>query len=181
MWSNILNKRFFKCSFELSEVRFVAMLLKSFFKKLQDRGVVLEIELIPIRSKQFRDRIATTYGVPEEDKGKLMQFVESPIINEIIVKKTADKKLTYSFEALAKSLNQGGKLINCQWDFNYENGNFSDPEYALRRKAIKGDGFEADLIAEKTFDKPGSYTMACKVQDSFGGETTKTMQIEVEL
>ena len=155
-------------------------LLKSFFKKLQDKGVVLEIELIPIRSKQFRDRIATTYGVPEEDKGKLMQFVESPIINEIIVKKTSDKKLTYSFEALAKSLNQGGKLINCQWDFNYENGNFSDPEYALRRKAIKGDGFEADLIAEKTFDKPGSYTIACKVQDSFGGETTKTMQIEVE-
>jgi hypothetical protein len=155
-------------------------LLKSFFKKLQDKGVVLEIELIPIRSKQFRERIATTYGVPEEDKEKLMQFVESPIINEIVVKKIPNQKLTYTFEALAKSLNQNGKLINCQWDFNYENGNFSDPEYALRRKTIKGDGFEADLIAEKAFYKPGSYTIACKVQDNFGGETIKTMQIEVE-
>ena len=155
-------------------------LIKTFFRKLQDKGVVLEIDLVPIRSKQFRERIATTYGVPEEDKEKLMQFVESPIINEIVVKKTADKKLTYSFEALAKSLNQGGKLINCQWDFNYENGNFSDPEYALRRKAIKGDGFEADLVAEKTFAKPGSYTIACKVQDNYGGETIKSMQVEVE-
>lgn len=155
-------------------------LLKGFFKKLQEQGVVLEIELIPIRSKQFRERIATTYGVPEEDKEKLMQFVESPIINEIIVSKASNRKLTYRFEALAKSLNQGGNLINCQWDFNYGSGNFSDPEYALRRKAIKGDGFEADLVAEKTFERSGSYTIACKVQDSFGGETIKTIQIEIE-
>ena len=155
-------------------------LLKTFFKKLQDKGVVLEIELIPIRSKQFRERIATTYGVPEEDKEKLMQFVESPIINEIILKKVSGEKLTYSFEALAKSLNQGGKLINCQWDFNYENSNFSDPEYALRRKTIKGDGFEADLMVEKMFTKPGSYTIACRVQDNFGGEAIKVMQIEIK-
>lgn len=155
-------------------------LLKGFFKKLQEQGVILEIELIPIRSKQFRERIATTYGVPEEDKEKLMQFVESPLINDVIVKKMEGKGLTYRFEALAKSLNHGGKLINCQWDFNYENGNFSDPEYALRRKPIKGDGFEADLIAEKTFAKPGSYVMACKVQDNYGGETIRTMKIEVE-
>ena len=155
-------------------------LLKTFFKKLKDMGVVLEIELVPIRSKQFRERIATTYGVPEEDKEKLMQFVESPLINEIIVNRIDGKPLTYRFEALAKSLNQGGKLINCQWDFSYDNGNFSDPEYALRRKQIKGNGFEADLIAEKTFAKPGSYTIACKVQDNFGGETIRTMPIEIE-
>ena len=142
--------------------------------------MVFEIELIPIRSKQFRERIATTYGVPEEDKEKLMQFVESPIINEILVSKKTDQKLTYRFEALAKSLNQGGRLINCQWDFNYANGNFSDPEFALRRKTVKGDGFEADLVAEKTFTQSGNYAIACKVQDSFGGETIKTMQIEIE-
>lgn len=155
-------------------------LLKGFFKKLQSQGVVLEIELIPIRSKQFRERIATTYGVPEEDKEKLMQFVESPIINEIVVKKTEGRKLTYHFEAFAKSLNEGGNLINCQWDFNYTSGNFSDPEYALRRKAIKGDGFEANLEVEKTFERPGGYTIACKVQDNFGGETIKSLQLEVE-
>jgi len=155
-------------------------LFKTFFKKLQDHGVILEIELVPIRSKQFRERIATTYGVPEEDKERLMQFVESPIINEVLIKKINNKKLTYRFEALAKSLNPGGKLINCQWDFNYENGNFSDPEYALRRKTIKGDGFEADLVVEKTFDQSGDFTIACKVQDSFGGEIIKTMRVKIE-
>lgn len=153
-------------------------LLKNFFKTMQSKGVVLEVELIPIRSKQFRERIATTYGVPEEDKERLMQFIESPIINEIIANKIG--KLTYRFEAIAKSLNQSGKLINCQWDFSYQNGNFSDQEYALRRKPIKGNGFEADLVAEKTFDKTDSYTIACKVQDNFGGEIIKTTQIEVE-
>lgn len=155
-------------------------LYKTFFKKLQNKGVILEIEFIPIRSKQFRERIATTYGVPDDDKEKLMQFVESPIINEIIVKKVKDKKLAYRFEALAKSLNQSGRLINCQWDFDYKNGNFSDPEYALRRKPIKGDGFEADLVAEKIFDSTGNYSIACKVQDNLGGETIKIMQIEVK-
>jgi len=155
-------------------------LYKTFFKKLQNEGVILEIEFIPIRSKQFRERIATTYGVPDDDKEKLMQFVESPLINEIVINKVKDKEMTYRFEALAKSLNQSGKLINCQWDFNYENGNFSDPEYALRRKPVKGNGFEADLIAEKTFDLPGNYAIACKVQDNLGGETIKTMQVEVK-
>ncbi|MBI2042714.1 MAG: site-specific DNA-methyltransferase [Candidatus Nealsonbacteria bacterium] len=166
--------------FDPSIKDYCRQLLKGFFKKLQMQGVVLEIELIPIRSKQFRERIATTYGVPEEDKEKLMQFVESPIINEIIVKKDKDKKFTYRLEALAKSLNEGGNLINCQWDFNYASGNFSDPEYALRRKAIKGNGFEADLEVEKTFERPGTYTIACKVQDSFGGETIKSIQLKVE-
>jgi len=133
--------------------------------------------------EQYADalkRARETYGVPEDDKDKLMQFVESPIINELVVTKLPNEKLSYRFEALAKSLNQGGKLINCQWDFDYENGNFSDPEYALRRKAIKGDGFDADLVAEKIFSKAGSYSIACKVQDSFGGETIKTMSIEVK-
>lgn len=155
-------------------------LQKTFFKKLQDRGVVLELELIPIRSKQFRERIATNYSLPDEDKEKLMQFVESPIANKIIVKKVSGRKLTYMFEALAKSLNQGGKLINCQWDFNYVGGNFSDSEYVLRRKQVKGDGFEADLVAEKVFERPGTYTVACRVQDSFGGENMRTITVEVE-
>lgn len=154
-------------------------LQKTFFKELQKRGVVLEIELIPIRSKQFRDRIVTNYSLPDEDKERLMQFVESPIVNEIICKKVAGKKLTYSFEAIAKSLNQSGKLINCQWDFNYTSGNFSESEYALRRKQVPGDGFEADLIAEKTFEKPGNYTVACRVQDNLGGENMKSNTIEV--
>lgn len=155
-------------------------LLKGFLKKLQSQGVVLEIELIPIRSKQFRERIATNYSLPDEDKQKLLQFVESPIIKQILTKKVSDKKLTYRFEVLAKCLNPGCNLINCQWDFNYLNGNFAESEYALGRKKLKGGGFEAELVVKKTFAAPGTYTIACKVQDSFGGEAIKTMEITVE-
>jgi len=157
--------------------KYTRQLQKSFFKKLKDKGVVLEIELVPIRNHKFRERITST-TLTDEDKEKLLQFVESPIITDIICKKK--KGLTYKFEAIAKSINVDGYLINCQWDFNFADNNFSEPEYSLNREKRKGGGFEAVLTAEKTFEKKGTYEIACKVQDNFGGETTKVIEVKIK-
>jgi len=157
--------------------KYTKQLQKSFFKKLKDKSVVLEIELVPIRNHKFRERITST-TLTEDDKEKLLQFVESPIITDIICKKK--KGLTYKFEAIAKSINVDGYLINCQWDFNFADNNFSEPGYSLNREKRKGGGFEAILTVEKTFEKKGTYKIACKVQDSFGGEITKVIEVKIK-
>ena len=158
--------------------KYIKQLQRSFFKKLKDKGVVLETELIPIRNHKFRERITSNIALSEEDKEKLLQFVESPIITDIIYKKKKD--LTYKFEVIAKSINTDGYLINCQWDFDFIDNNFSEPEYSLNREKRKGGGFEAVLKTEKTFEKKGTYKIACKVQDNFGGEVIKVMEIKIK-
>ena len=71
-------------------------------------------------------------------------------------------------------------MINCQWDFDYKDGNFSEPEYSLNREKKKKGTFEAVLKTEKTFAKAGDYKVACKVQDNFGGEAIKIIEIKIK-
>jgi DNA modification methylase len=157
---------------------YVRQLGQGFFKKLQDQGVVLEIELIPIRNHQFRERITSHIAIADQDKEDLLQFIESPLITEIIYHQK--QNLTYEFEAIAKSINIDGYLINCQWDFNFQGGNFSEPKYSLNRER-KNNRFEAILKTEKTFEKAGDYKIACKVQDNFGGEAVKVVEVNIRL
>ncbi|MCH7808954.1 MAG: hypothetical protein IH863_00065 [Chloroflexi bacterium] len=42
-----------------------------------------------------------------------------------------------------------------------------------------GHKFEAVLTAEHEFEKAGSLTIACRVQDNFGAEAIRTIEIEV--
>lgn len=154
-------------------------LQKTFFKQLQDKGLVLEMELIPIRNGKFRERIASHINIDKEERELLLQFVEAPLITEIVWRTATDKPLTYKFEVFAESVNTDGRLINCQWDFDYKDDNFSEPEFALNRIATKH-GFEAILTAVKTFEKSGVYKVACKVQDNFGGEAIKVVDIDVK-
>jgi len=92
----------------------------------------------------------------------------------------------YKFEAVdAYSTNLDGYLVNCQWDFDYQRGHFdAHPQYILNRKENKGKQakrkFEAILTAEHAFEKSGEITVACRVQDNLGGETTKSYTFVVE-
>jgi DNA modification methylase len=166
--------------FETGSQEYKKQLQKTIFKKLRENNVVFELEFIPIRSKQFRERVTSNFSIAEEDKDKLLKFIDAPTILEVLIKKVAGKKLTYQFEVFAKCHIQDGQLINCQWDFDYKDNNFSETQYTLGRNKIAGDGFEANLATVKKFDKPGKYTIACKVQDNFGGEAIKTIQIMVK-
>ncbi len=86
------------------------------------------------------------------------------------------------------STNLDGYLVNCQWDFDYQRGHFvAHPDYVLGRTEIKGKEtkekgrkFEAVLVAEHEFENTGRVAVACRVQDNLGGETIKTVEVEVE-
>jgi len=153
--------------------KYAKVLENYFFKK----NLAVEIELIPINSQLFRRRILEHY----QDTSKtefLLKFISQPSIMDIVCKKT--NGLKYKFEAVGvRSNNIDGYLINCQWDFNFIGGRFAESEYALMREQKDGK-YVAILKAEKEFEKPGKYIVACRVQDNLGGETIKTKEVEIK-
>lgn len=151
---------------------------------LEKNDLPVTLELIPLNSEQFRHRIIEQYeGKSVTDSDFLLKFIVSPTIGDIAVKKI--NGLTYQFTAEGThSNNLGGTLINCQWDFNFKNGRFSEKEYALMREkeseGLRKGMYKAVLNAPKTFEKAGSYVIACRVQDNLGAEAIITKKIEVK-
>ena len=152
--------------------KYAKILENYFFKK----NLPVEIELIPINTQLFRKRILEHY----QDTAKsefLLKFISQSSIMDIACKKVSGLK--YKFEAIgARSNNIDGHLINCQWDFNYAGGRFAESEYALMREQKEGK-YIAVLKAEKEFEKPGKYIVACRVQDNLGGEAIKTKEVKI--
>ncbi|MFQ5790398.1 MAG: DNA methyltransferase [Acidobacteriota bacterium] len=161
-------------------------LLEYIAKNLVSKGVAMELDYVPINSQEFRERIVRKYP-DASDNEFFLRFTQPPIIGEIVYKKIGSRK--YRFEAVdTYSTNLDGYLVNCQWDFDYQRGHFgAHPEYVLGRRELKGNEakqkgrkFEAVLVGEHEFEKPGQYTVACRVQDNLGGEAIKSIEITVD-
>lgn len=154
--------------------RRVVEYVKILRRYIEKNVLPLEIELVPLDSKEFRRRVLQRY--PEIEEGEtLLRFSKAPVIGDIRVKKIG--ALEYGFEAVdAFSTNEDGWLVNCQWDFDYQEGHFAaDRDSVLSRAKVKdkrrGERFEAIRTAKHTFEKPGEYVVACRVQDNLGGES----------
>jgi DNA modification methylase len=164
-------------TFPPSLQRYTKTLTNYFYKK----SIAVDIELIPINSQLFRKRVLDHYQDTNQSEF-LLVFVTSPSIQEIRFKKVSD--LTYEFEAVgARSNNLDGYLINCQWDFDFHDGLFSEPEYSLMRETAKKGKHAGKYVAvfksQKKFEKPGQYVIGCRVQDNMGSETIKSITVEI--
>jgi DNA modification methylase len=164
-------------TFPPSLQRYTKTLTNYFYKK----SIAVDIELIPINSQLFRKRVLDHYQDANQSEF-LLVFVTSPSIQEIRFKKVSD--LTYEFEAVgARSNNLDGYLINCQWDFDFHDGLFSEPEYSLMRETAKKGKHAGKYVAvfksQKKFEKPGQYVIGCRVQDNMGSETIKSITVEI--
>ncbi|HUV60470.1 MAG TPA: site-specific DNA-methyltransferase [Desulfatiglandales bacterium] len=156
--------------------------IKVLKKYIEDNQLPMEIDLVPLDSREFRQRILRRYQ-DVEDAEFYLRFSKPPVIGDIRVKKVG--LLEYEFEAIdAFSSNEDGYLVNCQWDFDYQEGHFAaDKDYILSRQKVKPKGrderFEAILTAKHKFEKEGEWTIACKVQDNLAGETILAKKIKV--
>jgi hypothetical protein len=82
----------------------------------QKYNLPVEIEAIPLDSKEFRKRILMRMPGVEESEF-FLRFSKAPVIGEIKIKKI--NEFEYEFEAIdAFSTNEDGWLVNCQWDFD---------------------------------------------------------------
>ncbi len=165
--------------------RFSRQVMK-YIKILEDyifkNNLPVKLEFIPLDSKEFRARVLLRYP-DASDAEFFLRFSKAPVIGDIKVKKIKD--LEYEFDAIdAFSTNEDGWLVNCQWDFDYQEGHFvADKDYILSREKLKdkkrGEIFKAILKANYKYEKSGEYIIACKVQDNLAGETVTSIKINI--
>lgn len=149
---------------------------------LNKRGVPLQIELVSLASENFRQKIFRNVGESNIDLkfnrlNQLLSFTSAPFAGQIVVRGQSGLKVKFELEG-ARTMGAGGKLINCQWDFDYNGQRFSQREYALQRTGTSGD-FKAVLEVEHEFSRAGTYTIAVRVQDNLDGQATAVAQVTV--
>jgi DNA modification methylase len=113
--------------------RQVVEYIKVLRRYIEDNNLPMEIDLVPLDSREFRQRILQRY--PDVEGAEFyLRFSKPPVIGDIRVKKVGS--LEYEFETIdAFSSNQDGYLVNCQWDFDYQVGHFgADKDYILSAK-----------------------------------------------
>ncbi len=131
----------------------------------------VRLEQIRIDSPRFREHVAAL-STDHADYANFLTFVQPPKV-EIGWKRLLAR--TYIFDVTETVvLNAGAKIINVQWDFNYDGRFTSTAGYSFIRTAKK----EPALQAQYEFVKTGKFRIACKVQDDMGGEGIWTGEIE---
>ena len=132
----------------------------------------IRLDMIRIDSPRFREHV-TALSTDHADYEKFLTFVQPPRV-EVGFKRIATR--TYKFDVSETVImNAGAKIINVQWDFDYDRRFSSTPGYSF----VRGSKQEPELQAQYEFPVAGKKRIACKVQDDMGGEGLWTTEIEV--
>lgn len=129
----------------------------------------IRLELIRIDSPRFREHVAKL-STNHADYENFLTFIQPPRV-EVGYERVAS--LTYRFDVSdTVVVNPGARIINVQWDFDYDGRQFRSTQgYALSKAS-------APVVYK--FPRAGKFTIACKVQDDKGGEAMWVGEIEVE-
>jgi len=132
----------------------------------------IRLDMIRIDSPRFREHV-TALSTDHADYENFLTYVQPPRV-EVGYKRIA--QCIYKFDVSETVImNAGAKIINVQWDFDYDKRFSSTPEYAFVRK----NKTEPALQTQYEFPAKGKTRIACKVQDDIGGEGLWTAEIEV--
>jgi DNA modification methylase len=128
----------------------------------------IRLELIRIDSPRFRQHVAKL-STNHADYENFLTFIQPPCV-KVGYERVAS--LTYRFDVSdTVVVNPGARIINVQWDFDYDGRQFrSTQRYALSKAS-------APVVYE--FPRAGKFTIACKVQDDKGGEGLWVGELEV--
>ena len=134
----------------------------------------VRLEQVRIDSPAFRAHIARQ-STERGDYSGFLTFVQPPLVG---VAHRRMKPQHYEFDASdTQPQNADAKIVNVQWDFDYDGATFraARGEWFHRR----GKGGAPVLDAQHTFPRTGSFRVACRVQDDKGGEGEWDGWIEV--
>jgi DNA modification methylase len=132
----------------------------------------IRLEQIRVDSPRFREHIVSL-STEKADYANFLTFVQPPKV-QVGYKCLAPR--TYIFDVSETiPMNPGAKIINVQWDFNYNKRFSSTPGYSF----IRGPKKEPALQSQYEFPQTGTFRIACRVQDDMGGEGLWTGEIEV--
>jgi DNA modification methylase len=132
----------------------------------------IRLDMIRIDSPRFREHV-TALSTDNADYENFLTFVQPPKV-EVGHKRIGARIYVFDVSETA-ILNAGAKIINVQWDFDYNKRFSSTPGYSF----VHGSKKEPELQAQYEFPTNGKKQIACKVQDDMGGEGLWTAEIEV--
>ena len=135
----------------------------------------VRLEQVRIDSPSFRSHIASQ-STERGDYTGFLTFVQPP---DVAIDRRRLKPLHYAFNAGGTQvLNAGAKVINVQWDFDYDGRQFRAARGEWFRRG-KGKNAALALDAQHTFPRAGRFMVACRVQDDKGGEGMTSVDVDV--
>ena len=145
-------------------------------KQLREREKIdvnfVSLAQIRIGDDRFRAHI-TKHSTKRADYRDFLTFVRPPVVS-VGWKTLGGKCVTFDASESAV-VNPGAEIINVQWDFNHNGERFTaTPGYSFQRDKKKS------LRVTHKFNTARRYQVACRVQDSMGGEGMWTGALDVQ-
>ena len=147
--------------------------------RLREREAIdvnfVRLKQIRIGDAEFREHIVSR-STDRADYSEFLTFVQPPVV-DVGYRALGGRSVTFDAGDTAV-VNPGAVIINVQWDFNYDGERFTaTPGYSLRRR--KGKDVRPELRVTHKFKRAGTFRVACRVQDSRGGECLWDGRVEV--
>ena len=137
----------------------------------------VRIGQVRIGDDGFRQHVVGT-STDKADYSEFLTFIQPPVV-DVGYRALSGQSVTLDAGDTAV-VNPGAEIINVQWDFNHDGQRFtSTPGYSFRREG-KGQKKRPSLRVTHKFPRAGRFRVACRVQDSRGGEATWTGSVEVK-
>lgn len=145
-------------------------------KQLREREKIdvnfVSLAQIRIGDDRFRAHI-TKHSTERADYRDFLTFVRPPVVS-VGWKTLGGKCVTFDASESAV-VNPGAEIINVQWDFDHNGERFTaTPGYSFQRDKKKS------LRVTHKFNTARRYQVACRVQDSMGGEGMWTGALDVQ-
>ncbi len=134
----------------------------------------VRIAQVRIGDDGFRQHIVGR-STDKADYSEFLTFIQPPVV-DVGYRALGGQSVTFDAGDTAV-VNPGAEIINVQWDFHYDGRRFSaTPGYSLQRDRNR----KPQLQVTHKFPRTGRFPVACRVQDSRGGEAMWEGTVEVK-
>lgn len=136
----------------------------------------VRIAQVRIGDDGFRQHVVGS-STDKADYSEFLTFIQPPVVD---VGHRAIGGRAVAFDAGDTAVvNTGAEIINVQWDFSYNGQRFiATPGYSFQREG-SGNNRRPVLKVTYKFSRTGRFRVACRVQDSRGGEAMWSGEVEV--
>ncbi|MCY4366332.1 MAG: site-specific DNA-methyltransferase [Chloroflexi bacterium] len=131
----------------------------------------IRLKQVSIGDADFREHIIGR-STDKADYGEFLTFVQPPVVN-VGYRSLGGGSVTFDAGDTAV-INLDAEVVNVQWDFEYNGRRFSaTPGYSFQKNK------KPQLRVTHKFSSRGKRRIACRVQDSRGGEGIWVGEVEV--
>ena len=135
----------------------------------------IHLTQLRIDDSDFREHIVRR-STDKADYSDFLTFIQPPVVT---VAYRANGGRTVTLDAGdSVVINPGAEIINVQWDLDYDGRRFTATQGFSFQKG-RANKSQPQLRITHKFPRPGRFQVACRVQDSRGGEGMWTGDVEV--